>query len=150
MQAAKRERERERRREDKQRVVTVMVPIPSDSHLLPCLSKRGGGGKKRQINIVIRSFRLNTTHFYCLCVFRWCLYFFCIFRAIQSASTVTNASQSIVGEISKLTTRVSRLVFFFFFVFLPHPNINTATSPPMPPPAPTPKWTASEAMEQST
>lgn len=78
--------------EEKQHVVTVMVPITSDSELLSCLSKR-----KRQINIVIRNFRLNSTCFYCLHVLFW---------AIQSAVTVTNASQSIVGEISELTSGV--------------------------------------------
>lgn len=52
-----------------------------------------------------------------------------LFGAIQSAVTVTNASQSIVGEITELTSGV-------FF-------------PPLPLFLP-PKWTGSEAMEQST
>lgn len=99
------------------------------------VKKAEEGEKKRQINIVIRSFRLNTTRFYCHSVFAGVFFFSCFFGAIQSAVTVTNASQSIAGEISKLTTRMSRLVFFFFLLlfpfFLPHPNINAATSPPI-------------------
>ena len=111
------ERSGEQREDNKKRhVVTVLVPITFDSESLSCLSK-----KKRQINIVIHNFRLNSPCFYCLHVLFW---------AIQSAVTVTNASQSIVGEISELTSGM------FFFPSLP------LFFPP--------KWTGSEAMEQNT
>lgn len=88
--------ERQRRVKKNKHVVTVIVSITFDSESLSCLSKR-----KRQINIVIHNFRLNSPCFNCLHVLFW---------AIQSAVTVTNASQSIVGEISELTSGVG---FFF-------------------------------------
>lgn len=68
----------------------------------PALSK-----KKRQINIVIHNFRLNPPCFYCFHVL--------FFWAIQSAVTVTNASESIAGEISELT---SGMLFFFSLPFV--------------------------------
>lgn len=75
-------------------------PLPLILTCYPALSKT-----KRQINIVIHNFRLNSPCFYCLHVLFW---------AIQSAVTVTNASQSIAGEISELT---SGMFFFPPFVF---------------------------------
>lgn len=53
-------------RQEKQHVVTVIVSITFDSELLSCLSER-----KRQINIVIHNFRLNSSCFYCLYVSFW-------------------------------------------------------------------------------
>lgn len=91
-----------------------MVPIPSDSHLLPCLSKRRRGGEKEanqycHLQLQIKHHPLLLPPCFCCCLF----FLVVFFGAIQSAVTVTNASQSIAGEISKLTTRVSRLLFFF-------------------------------------
>ena len=83
--------------EEKRHVSTVIVPITWDSESLFCPVTK----KQRQINIVIHNSRLNSPHFYCLHVLLW---------AIRCAVTVTNASQSIVGEISELTSGI----FFFF------------------------------------
>lgn len=81
--------QRQRLKKKKQPIVTVMAAITSESELHPCLSQ-----SKRRINIVIHNFKLNRSCFYSLCV---------LFSPIQSAIRVTNATQSIVGEISELT-----------------------------------------------
>lgn len=78
----------------------LWFPLPLILSHYSALSK-----KKRQINIVIHNSRLNSPCFYCFHVLLW---------AIQCAVTVTNASQSIVGEISELT---SGMVGFFHTPF---------------------------------
>jgi len=82
--------ERQRRNQINSMLWQLHSPLFLILSLFLVLSK-----KERQINIVIHNFRLNSPCFYCLCV---------LFRAIQSAVTVTNTSQSIAGEISELTS----------------------------------------------
>lgn len=99
-----------------QHVVTLIVTVTFD--ILPVKREKANQYCHSQLQIKLALLLLPPCSF---------------FGAIQSAVAVTNASQSIVGEISELTSGM-----FFFSLSLP----SLCFFPP--------KWTGSEAMEQNT
>lgn len=98
--AGERERECETKIRQKQHIVAVTVAITFESESEPSLSE-----SKRWASNVIPNFKWTCSCFYSVCVQFW---------LIQSAMRVTNTTQSIVGEISKLTA-----------IFLPPPFVSS-------------------------
>lgn len=92
---------REEKRQEKWNVTTVIVPITFHSESLSCPVK------KEKANQYCHSQLQIKPTFYCFHVLFF--FFWGGEGGVQSAVTVTNASESIVGEISELT---SGMLFF--------------------------------------